>query len=170
MTQARGLITLVTLIVVAVQFAVFTEWRFAGVVVMLVWLWPVAVGLTGLTSLALFAGLLSGLLFDAQSATPFGLSALVGLLLAYFASRLGKEGVGDLDSAALWVTPALAAAAGFIAPLIFVVSGVFALNFSLWRGSLLDSMLVNAVAFFLLARPVTRVAFAMSATARRTRR
>jgi len=169
-TQARGLITLVTLIVVAVQFAVFTEWRFAGVVVMLVWLWPVAVGLTGLTSLALFAGLLSGLLFDAQSATPFGLSALVGLLLAYFASRLGKEGVGDLDSAALWVTPALAAAAGFIAPLIFVVSGVFALNFSLWRGSLLDSMLVNAVAFFLLARPVTRVAFAMSATARRTRR
>lgn len=170
MTQARGLITLVTLIVVAVQFAVFTEWRFAGVVVMLVWLWPVAVGLTGLTSLALFAGLLSGLLFDAQSATPFGLSALVGLLLAYFASRLGKEGVGDLDSAALWVTPALAAAAGFIAPLIFVVSGVFALNFSLWRGSLLDSMLVNAVAFFLLARPVTRVAFAMSATARRARR
>jgi cell shape-determining protein MreD len=169
-TQARGLITLVTLIVVAVQFAVFTEWRFAGVVVMLVWLWPVAVGLTGLTSLALFAGLLSGLLFDAQSATPFGLSALVGLLLAYFASRLGKEGVGDLDSAALWVTPALAAAAGFIAPLIFVVSGVFALNFSLWRGSLLDSMLVNAVAFFLLARPVTRVAFAMSATARRARR
>ena len=170
MTQARGLITLVTLIVVAVQFAVFTEWRFAGVVVMLVWLWPVAVGLTGLTSLALFAGLLSGLLFDAQSATPFGLSALVGLLMAYFASRLGKEGVGDLDSAALWVTPALAAAAGFIAPLIFVVSGVFALNFSLWRGSLLDSMLVNAVAFFLLARPVTRVAFAMSATARRARR
>jgi rod shape-determining protein MreD len=169
-TQARGLITLVTLIVVAVQFAVFTEWRFAGVVVMLVWLWPVAVGLTGLTSLALFAGLLSGLLFDAQSATPFGLSALVGLLMAYFASRLGKEGVGDLDSAALWVTPALAAAAGFIAPLIFVVSGVFALNFSLWRGSLLDSMLVNAVAFFLLARPVTRVAFAMSATARRARR
>jgi hypothetical protein len=77
-TQARGLITLVTLTVVGVQFAVFTQWRFAGVVVMLVWLWPVAVGLTGLTSLAMFAGLLAGLLFDAQSATPFGLSALVG--------------------------------------------------------------------------------------------
>ncbi len=55
-TQARGLITLVTLMVVGVQLAMFTQWRFAGVVVMLVWLWPVAVGLTGLTSLALFVG------------------------------------------------------------------------------------------------------------------
>lgn len=156
--------------VVGVQLAVFTQWRFAGAVVMLVWLWPVAVGLTGLTSLAMFAGLFAGLLFDAQSATPFGLSALVGLLLAYAASRLGKEGVGDLDSAALWVTPAIAAAAGFVAPLIFVVSGVIALNFSLGRYSLLDSMVVNAVAFFLLARPITRVAFAVSASAMRVRR
>lgn len=170
MTQTRGLITLVTLVIVGVQFAVFTQWRFAGAVVMLVWLWPVAVGLTGLTSLALFVGFLSGLLFDAQSATPFGLSALVGLALAYGASRLGREGVGDLDSAALWVTPALAAAAGFAAPLLFVVTGVVALDFSLWRGSLLDSMLVNAVAFFVLARPVTRVAFAVSSSARRQRR
>jgi hypothetical protein len=31
-------------------------------------------------------------------------------------------------------------------------------------------MVVNAVAFFLLARPVTRVAFAMSASAMRVRR
>ena len=156
--------------VVGVQLALFTQWRFAGVVVMLVWLWPVAVGLTGLTSLAMFAGLLAGLLFDAQSATPFGLSALVGLLLAYLASRLGKEGVGDLDSAALWVTPAIAAAAGFVAPLLYVVSGVFALNFSLWHGSLLESMLVNALAFLLLARPVTRVAFMVSRSAMRARR
>jgi cell shape-determining protein MreD len=157
-------------LVVGVQLAVFTQWRFAGAVVMLVWLWPVAVGLTGLTSLAMFAGLLAGLLFDAQSATPFGLNALVGLLLAFVASRLGKEGVGDLDSAALWVTPAIAAAAGFAAPVAFVVSGVVALNFSLWRDSLLDSMVVNAVAFLILARPMTRVAFAVSASAMRVRR
>lgn len=170
MISARGLVTLLTLVLVGVQLAVFTQWRVAGVVVMLVWLWPVAVGLTGLTPLALLAGLLAGLLFDAQSATPFGLSALVGLVLGYVASRLGKEGVGDLDSAALWVTPALAAVAGFAAPLLFVVSGVFALDFSLWRGSLLTSMLVNAVAFFLLARPVTRLAFAVSASAMRVRR
>jgi hypothetical protein len=168
--RARGLIIVATLAVVGLQFAVFTEWRFAGVVVMLVWLWPVAVGLTGLTSLAVFSGLLAGVLFDAQSATPFGLSAVVGLVLGYYASRLGKEGVGDLDSAALWVTPALAAAAGFAAPLLFVISGVFALDFSLWRGSLVDSMVVNALAFLVLARPVTRLAFALSGSATRARR
>lgn len=170
MTQARGLITLATLMIVGVQLAVFTQWRFAGAVVMLVWLWPVAVGLTGLTSLALFAGLLAGVLFDAQSATPFGLSALVGLVLALVASRLGKEGVGDLDSAAFWVTPALAAVGGLLAPLLFVISGVFALNFSLWRGSLVDSMLVNAAAFMILARPVTRFAFTLSSSAMKARR
>ncbi len=170
MIQARAGITLLTLVVVGVQFAVFTQWRFAGAVVMLVWLWPVAVGLTGLTSLALAAGLLSGILFDAQSATPFGLSALVGVLLAFAASRLGKEGVGDLDSAALWVTPVIAAAAGFVAPVVFVVGGAVALNFSLWRGSLLDSMVVNAVAFFLLARPMSRLAAMAGASALRARR
>ena len=42
-----------TLAVVGVQVAVMTQWRFDGVVVMLVWLWPLSVGLTGVTSLAM---------------------------------------------------------------------------------------------------------------------
>ena len=170
MNQTRALVALATLVVEGVQLAVFTEWRFAGVVVMLVWLWPVVVGLTGLTSLAVVTGFVSGLLFDAQCSTPFGLNALVGMALGYFVSRLGKEGVGDLDSAAIWVTPVIAAAAGAAAPVFFVMSGVFALDFTLWRGSLLDSMAVNAVAFFLLARPLARLAFAMSSPALRARR
>ena len=58
------------------------------------------------------------------------------MVLAYGASRLGKEGVGDLDSAAWWVTPVLAAAAGVAAPVIYIVGGIGVLNFSLWRGSL----------------------------------
>lgn len=170
MSQARFLVFLATLCVVGVQFAVFTQWRFDGAVVMLVWLWPVAIGLTGLTSLAIFAGLLAGALFDAQTATPFGLSALVAVALAFVASRLGKEGVGDLDSAAFWVTPGIAALGGLAAPVLYVVSGVFALNFSLWRGSMANSMLVNAIAFAILARPVTRLAFALSRSAMRARR
>ncbi len=170
MSQARLLIFLATLCIVGVQLAVFTQWRFDGAVIMLVWLWPVALGLTGLTSLAIFAGLLAGVLFDAQTATPFGLSALVAVALAYVASRLGKEGVGDLDSAAFWVTPGLAAIGGLAAPALYVASGVFALNFSLWRGSVVNSMLVNAVAFAILARPVTRVAFVLSRSAMRARR
>jgi cell shape-determining protein MreD len=98
-------VTIVTLFVVALQLSVFSSWRFAGVVVMLVWLWPLAVGMAGLTALSLWCALVAGIFFDTHTTTPFGLTALVALALAYGASRLGREGVGDLDSAAWWVTP-----------------------------------------------------------------
>ena len=151
-------VTLVTLLLVAIQLSLFSSLRFAGVVVMIVWLWPFAMGLAGLTSLALWCALVGGIFFDTHSTTPFGLTVIVGLLLAYGSSRLGREGVGDLDSAAWWVTPLLAAVAGFFAPLLFVGASFFTFNFSLWRDSLLAAMVVNAIAFFLLARPVARVA------------
>jgi cell shape-determining protein MreD len=150
--------TIVTLIIVALQLSIFSTWRFSGVVVMVVWLWPLAMGLAGLTSLALWCALVAGVFFDTHTTTPFGLTALVALALAYGASRLGKEGVGDLDSAAWWVTPLLAAGAGFVAPLLYVATTFLTLNFSLWRDGLLAAMVVNAIAFFLLARPMTRLA------------
>jgi cell shape-determining protein MreD len=137
---------------------------------MLVWLWPFAVGLTGNTSLALLTALIAGIFFDTHTTTPFGLTAAVGLVLAYGASRLGREGVGDLDSAAWWVTPVLAAVAGFVAPALYVISGAFALDFNLWRGSVLSMMLVNAGAFFILARPVTRLARNVSNVGERVHR
>jgi hypothetical protein len=56
------------------------------------------------------------------------------------------------------VTPVIGAAAGFVAPAIFVGASFFTLNFSLWRDSLLPAMVVNAVAFAVLARPMTRLA------------
>jgi len=150
--------TLVTLVIVAIQLSIFSGLRFAGVVVMVVWLWPLAMGLAGLTALSLWCALVAGVLFDTHTTTPFGLTALVALLLAYSASRLGREGVGDLDSAAWWVTPLLAATAGFFAPLLFVGASFFTFTFSLWRDSLLAAMVVNAVAFFVLARPMARLA------------
>ena len=140
------------------QLSILTSLRVGGVVVMLVWLWPFCVGLAGATSLAIWCAVVAGVFFDTHALTPFGLTALVGVVLAYAASRLGKEGVGDLDSAAIWVTPLLAGAAGFAAPLIYCAGGVLTLHLSLWRGSLAASMIVNAVAFFLLARPVARLA------------
>jgi cell shape-determining protein MreD len=151
-------ITVVTLLMVAIQLSIFSTWRFAGVVVMVVWLWPLAVGLTGFTALAMWSAIVAGVFFDTHSTTPFGLTALVAIGLAYGASRLGREGIGDLDSAAWWVTPLIAAAAGFLAPALFVGASFFTFNFSLWRDGLLAAMIVNAVAFFLLARPVTRLA------------
>ena len=122
-------VTLVTLLIVAIQLSIFSSWRVSGVVIMIVWLWPLAMGLAGMTALALWCAILAGVFFDTHSVTPFGLTAIVALALAYGASRLGKEGVGDLDSAAWWVTPAIGAAAGFVAPAIFVGASFFTLEF-----------------------------------------
>ncbi len=151
-------LTVVTLIVVAVQLVIFSSWRFDGVVVMMVWLWPLAVGMTGRTALALWCATVTGVLFDTHSSAPFGLTVLVALTIAYAASRLGSEGVGDLDSAAWWVTPLIGAVAGFVAPALYVGLSLFTLNFTFWRDGLWAAMLVNTVAFFLLVRPATRVA------------
>ena len=158
MRRALAPAALVTLFVVAIQLEIFSSLRLSGVVFMLVWLWPLCVGLAGFTSLAIFVALLGGILFDTHAATPFGITVVVGVLLGYGASRLGREGVGDLDSAAIWVTPLIAAIGGFLAPVLYVGGGFFELNFGLWRGSLLSSMFVNAGAFFLFSRPVSRFA------------
>lgn len=170
MTRALVPVTVVTLFVVGLQLSVFSTWRFAGVVFMLVWLWPFGLGLAGFTSTSIWAAIVGGVFFDTHATTPFGLTAMVGVVLAYAASRLGKEGVGDLDSAAWWVTPILAAAAGAAAPVIYTLGGVGVLNFSLWHGSLLNSMVVNAIAFFVLARPVSRLARMVGRVGVRARR
>ena len=97
------------------------------------------------------------------------MTAIVGGLIALGSIRLAREGVGDLEGAAWWMTPLLAAVVGFFAPLLFVLTGIFALDFSLWHGSLVASMLVNAVFFALLARPVARLVTFTSGTSRRRR-
>jgi hypothetical protein len=169
-TRALIPVTIVTMFIIGIQLSVFSMWRFAGVVFMLVWLWPFALGLAGFTTLSIWAALVGGVFFDTHANTPFGLTAAVGIVLGYGASRLGKEGVGDLDSAAWWVTPVLAAGAGALAPAIYTAGGVGVLNFSLWRGSLVNMIIVNACAFFLLARPVSRLARAVGLFGARARR
>ena len=170
MSLARSVTAVVTVALVALQLLVGSNVRLLGVVAMLIWLWPVAIGLTGLTSLAVAAGAVAGFLWDAYASTPLGLGAAVGALLGYGASRLGREGVGDLDSAAWWMTPLLGAVAGLVAPLLFVVLGSVMLDFALWHGSVVDAMIVNAAVFALLARPVTRLARWTCASALRGRR
>ena len=174
MNRALIPVTVVTLFIVAIQLAILSSLRIDGVVVMLVWLWPLALGLAGSTVLAMWGAvwgaLLGGIFFDTHAATPFGLTALVGVAIAYVASRLGREGVGDLDSAAIWVTPAIAAVAGFVAPLAYIVAATATLHFTMWRASLGESMIVNAIAFFLLARPVGRLAILVSGSGARARR
>jgi cell shape-determining protein MreD len=163
-------LTLMTLFIVGFQLSIFSTLRISGVVIMIVWLWPLVVGLAGLTSLSIWTAVIGGVFFDTHSTAPFGLTAAVGVLLGYGASRLGKEGVGDLDSAAWWVTPAIAALGGFLAPLFYVMGGAVELSFSLWRSSVVDMMLVNALAFALLSRPLTRLARSAGGIGARARR
>lgn len=170
MSRALVPVTLVTLLIVGLQLSLLSSLRVSGVVIMLVWLWPFVMGLTGVTSLAMVSAIIAGLFFDTHTATPFGLTALVGMALAYATSRLGREGVGDLDSAAWWVTPLLAGLGGFIAPALYMALGFVELNFTLWRGSVLSMMVVNAVAFMVLARPVARVARLVARVGERGRR
>ena len=170
MSKALVPVTLVTLFIVGLQLSLLSTLRVGGVVIMLVWLWPFVMGLTGFTSLAIVSAAVAGLFFDTHTATPFGLTALVGMALAYATSRLGREGVGDLDSAAWWVTPLLGALGGLIAPALYVALGFVELNFTLWRGSVLVMMVVNAIAFMVLARPVARVARALTRMGERGRR
>jgi len=163
-------ITLMTMSIVGLQLSVFSSLRLSGVVIMVVWLWPLVVGLAGLTTLSIWTAVVAGFFFDTHSTTPFGLTAVVGVLLAYVASRLGKEGVGDLDSAAWWVTPAIAALGGLVAPVLYVISGFVALDFSLWRSSLAQMMVVNALAFAVLSRPFARLARSLGGVRTRARR
>jgi hypothetical protein len=144
---------------VAFQVSIFSTLRFDGTVFMLVWLWPVCVGLTGNMPLAVISAVVGGIFFDTHASTPFGLTSLVGAVLALGASRLGREGVGDLDSTARWVAPFIGAAAGFVAPLLYIIGGFFYLNVELWRGSVLAMMVTNAVVSFFLTRPLARLAY-----------
>ena len=170
MSRALIPVTIVSLFIVAIQLSIFSNLRFGGVVFMLVWLWPFSLGLAGFTTLSIWGALVAGVFFDTHTTTPFGLTAAVGIVLAYGASRLGKEGVGDLDSAAWWVTPVLAAGAGAAAPVLYTLGGFGALNFSLWHASLFNMVLVNGCAFLLLARPVSRLASVTGNLGARVRR
>jgi cell shape-determining protein MreD len=147
-----------TVLVVAVQIAVVSPLRVWGVVVMLVWLWPLALGLTANTTVAVTAGAVAGMLFDSFSATPYGLTGVVGALLAWGISSLAREGVGDLDAAAWWVPPGLMAVGGLVAPMLYVIVGALTGHTGYWRASLVAMMALNAVVFAVLARPVSRVA------------
>ncbi len=158
MSRAVIPLTIVTLFVVAIQLQLLSTLRAAGAVIMLVWLWPFVVGLTGALAPALWVAALSGLFFDTRSTTPFGLTIVVAVVLAWFAARLGREGVGDLDSAAWWVPPVLAGVAGLLAPAGYVVLATLAQDHGLWHDHLVASMVVNALVFAVVARPLARLA------------
>ncbi len=157
--QARLGAVLVAVVLVALQVVAISDWRIGGAVIVVPWMWAFALGLTGQRLLAILGGVVAGVLFDAYLATPFGASAVLGALVGLAASALGREGVGDLDSAAWWVTPGLGLMTGLFAPLVFVVAAAVEGSTHLYQNGLVPSMIVNALGFAVLARPLTRLGF-----------
>ena len=146
-------IALASIVIVAIQTTVVSPYRIAGIAIMLVWLWPLCAGLLGDQRSGVVAGFLSGLLFDAHVATPFGLFAVVGALVGYVAGMLGREDLGDLRGAVWWMPLAIGGGFGLATPLVLVIAGFFFGDIQLWRGDVGATMVVNAVAFGLLLRP-----------------
>lgn len=150
-------VMLASVFVVALQTAIVSSYRIAGIAVMIVWLWPLCVGLVGNTPSGIVAGATSGLLFDTHVATPFGLFTVTGALIGYAAGLLGREDLGDLRGAAWWMPLLIGGSCGLITPLVFVILGFCFGDIQLWRGDVGATMVVNAFAFGLLLRPAVRM-------------
>ena len=151
-------VMLASVLVVALQTAIVSSYRVAGIAIMIVWLWPLCVGLVGDTPSGLVAGATSGLLFDTHVATPFGLFTVTGALVGYAAGLLGREDLGDLRGAAWWMPLLIGGSCGLVTPLVFVIIGFCFGDIQLWRGDVGATMVMNAVAFGLALRPAVRVA------------
>ncbi len=142
--------------VVVVQLTLADKLSVAGVHPELVWVLPVAAGLAGGATAGMAAGFVGGLVADLFLPTPFGLTALVAVLVGFAAGRLGEEGIGDLGGAAWIVAPALGLAAGLVAPLAYAAFGALGGHSSYLSLELPVVSGLDAAACALLVRPVMR--------------
>lgn len=155
MTAAKWCWLVVASLLVAVaQLTIADELRVAGMHPELLWVLPVAVGLAAGSTAGMAAGFVAGAIGDLFVPAPFGLSALVGVLVGYAVGRLGDEGVGDLRGTAFVVPPALAALAGLCAPLAYALLGAIGGHSSFVSASLPVVAVLDAAACAVLVRPV----------------
>lgn len=158
MSPSRWLwLVLAALATVVAQLTLADELTISGVHAELVWVLPVAVGLAAGMKAGMAAGLVGGAVADLFLPTPFGLTAVVGVLVGYLVGRLGEEGVGDLGGSAWWVAPSLAFGAGLAAPVLFAICGAAIGHRSYLSGTLGVICALDAVACALLVRPVMGV-------------
>lgn len=158
MTAAKWLwLLLASLVIVVLQLTLADQLSIAGVHPELVWVLPIAAGLCAGPMTGMAAGFTGGVAADLFLPTPFGLTAFVGVIVGYALGRLGEEGVGDLGGAAWWVAPGLAAAAGFLAPLVYAACGAALGHPSYLDPPLLMVCLLDAIACAALVRVTMRL-------------
>jgi len=145
------------LAIVVVQLTIADELSIGGVHAELVWVLPAAVGLAAGSKAGMAAGLVGGAVADLFVPTPFGLSAIAGVVVGYLVGRLGEEGIGDLGGSAFWVAPSIAFGAGLLAPVFYALCGAVIGHASYLSATLGIVCGLDAVACALLVRPVMRV-------------
>ena len=155
MSPRRWCWLVVTALAVAVlQETIADKLSIAGVHPELVWVLPVAAGLSAGPTAGMAAGFVGGAVADLFLPAPFGLTALVAVFLGYATGRLGEEGVGDLGGAAYGVAPALGAATGLVAPLAYAVLAALGGHRSYLSITVLVVSGLDLVAAAILVRPV----------------
>jgi rod shape-determining protein MreD len=158
MSVSRWLwLVVVALGIVVVQVTIADELSISGVHAELLWVLPVAAGLSAGAMAGMAAGFVGGVVADLFLPTPFGLSAFVGVLVGYVMGRLGEEGIGDLHGSQWWVAPSLGAVSGFIAPILYALTGAVLGHHSYLSSTLLVVCLLDAAACALLVRPLMRL-------------
>ena len=145
------------LVAVVAQLTLADELTIAGVHAELVWVLPVAAGLAAGPKAGMAAGLMGGAIADLFLPTPFGLTALIGVVLGFALGRLGEEGIGDLGGSAWWVAPSLGFGAGLVAPIGYALCGAAIGHRSYLSVSLLVVCVLDATVCALLVRLVMRV-------------
>lgn len=143
--------------VVVLQLTLADELVVDGVHMELVWVIPVAAGLCAGPFAGMAAGFVAGAIADLFVPTPFGLTALVAVVVGYALGRMGEEGVGDLGGAAWVVAPGLAAISGLLAPVLYALCGAAIGHHGYVHAHLLVVSALDAVACTICVRPAMRI-------------
>jgi rod shape-determining protein MreD len=112
-------LALVTIVALTIQYSWMSDLRLFGVTGDLLLLLTIAGGMVGGPERGAILGFIVGMAFDALLYTPFGLSALVYLLVG-FATGSVHDGV---IRSAWWIAPAVTLATSALGTILYVIIG-----------------------------------------------
>ncbi len=115
---------LVVLIVVVLQAAIVDKLRIFGVHPELIWLLAMAAGLVGGIEYGALMGFVSGLALDCLLPTPFGLTALVGVIVGVVMGQIAERSGFGGEGGVWWLLPATGAGVSAGAVLAYAAIGI----------------------------------------------